>query len=542
MGAGLGEGAGNGRARTRNSQFFDFFDQGLRALLEDRYARVPEGRMMPVRQAAPRRLVRIVVADHGPPGSQGIGPDAGCIEGMVHVFHRLADLPRSLRPDVGNESVPAPSGIKRWPAPPSCQYHCLVPDFQLAFAPSMRSIDRAEWDALASRYDSPFLGWGFLALLEESKSVSPERGWTPLHLLLRRGSRLVAAAPVYVKTSSGGEFVWDFEFARVAEANGITWYPKLVGMIPVTPSPAWRVMVAEGEDEEALVGSVLEILIDAAYSNQLGGFHVLWPAPDAAELIGRLRGTDRLAGTRGRRSRGSAAGAPGPEGLVAWEHQAFVWNDEGYGDFAGYLAAFSKNMRRNVLRERSGLDAGRIERRIIEAREAAGTPGLLGRMADYYETTNDRFGPWAARWLERDFFLRLPEFMPEGWMLGAAFAEGDKEPIALSFLMRGAKSIWGRYWGCARFEAGLHFELCYYLPIEWALRNGIVRFDPGMGSEHKARRGFRSVLAPSFHAICDPRMAKAFSQAVAEANRSEMAEIAALNADLPFKAIAKESS
>ena len=405
----------------------------------------------------------------------------------------------------------------------------------------MRSIDRAEWDSLASRYDSPFLSWGFLALLEESGSVSQERGWTPLHLLLRRGSRLVAAAPLYAKTSSGGEFVWDFQFARAAEANGITWYPKLVGMIPLTPSPAWRVMIAEGEDEEGLVAAVLEILTDTARSNQLGGFHALWPAPDMAlrlrsHSLARKGATGVGPGTSFPPRPKGRIGGEGLPGLVAWEHQSFIWNDEGYGDFAGYLAAFSKNMRRNVQRERSGLDENRIERRVIGAAEAGSTPGLLEKMADFYETTNDRFGPWAARWLERDFFLRLPEFMPEGWILGAAFAEGEKEPVALSFLMRGAKTIWGRYWGCARFEAGLHFELCYYLPIEWALANGVESFDPGMGSEHKARRGFRSVLAPSFHAVTDPRMARAFARAVEEANREESATVAALNGDLPFKA------
>ncbi len=387
----------------------------------------------------------------------------------------------------------------------------------------MRSIDKTAWNTLASRYDSPFLDWGFLALLEESGSVTPRRGWTPLHLLLRRGPDLIAAAPLYAKTSSGGEFVWDFEFARVAQANGIAWYPKLVGMVPLTPSPAWRVMTAEGEDEEALIATVLDILVDTAISNQLGGFHALWPAPDMAA---RLR--KPLASNYGSDPHSHPA-------LIAWEHQSFIWKNEGYGDFPAYLASFSKNMRRNVLRERAGLDDNRIERRIMPAQEVAATRGLLEKMADFYETTNDRFGPWAARWLERDFFLRLPEFMPRGWMLGAAFAEGEHEPIALSFLLRGEKSIWGRYWGCARFEAGLHFELCYYLPIEWALRNGVDSFDPGMGSEHKARRGFRSVLAPSFHSIRDPRMAGAFSRAVAEANRAEAAEVAALNADLPFK-------
>jgi len=403
-----------------------------------------------------------------------------------------------------------------------------VATFELSFAPSMRAIDRAEWDSLAARYDSPFLRWGFLALLEESGSVVPERGWTPLHALLRRDGLLVAAAPLYAKTSSGGEFIWDFEFARAAEANDIAWYPKLVGMVPLTPSPTWRVIVRKDEDEMQLTASLLDALVEMARANGFGGFHAQWPAPDMAGAMTELASDSR------------GGGLPS---LVAWEHQSFLWTDEGYGDFTGYLGAFSKNMRRNVLRERTGLDKRGVARRVIEAGEAAAAPRLLERMADFYESTNDRFGPWAARWLTRDFFLRLPEFLPEGWVLGAAFDPSDnKDPIALSFLMRGERALWGRYWGSARFEAGLHFELCYYLPIEWALAQGIARFDPGMGSEHKARRGFRSVLAPSFHAIVDPRMARAFANAMVGANRAEEGGIAELNADLPFKATEESKS
>jgi hypothetical protein len=422
---------------------------------------------------------------------------------------------------------------RRFAFPLFQRYPETVSELSLSFATSMSSMsaaDRAAWDSLASRYGCPFYMWGFLALLEESGSIVPEKGWTPIHLLLKREGRLVGAAPLYAKTASNGEFVFDFEFARVAQDNDIAWYPKLVAMIPVTPSPLWRVLVAEGEDESALTKLVLDAALELARTNGFGGFHVLWPSDSVAALLRQRRAL-------GRDLRRGRAG----EDFTAWEHQTFLWKDRlpeapaGFGSFEGWLGAFSKNMRRNVLREREGLDAAGVERRIIESDEAAGTPGLLSRMADFYEDTNERFGPWAARWLERDFFLRLPEFMPTGWIMGAGFAPGDKEPIGLSFMMRGDQGLWGRYWGSSRFEAGLHFELCYYLPIEWALSRGLGFFDPGMGSEHKARRGFHSVLAPSFHAIFEARMADLVHRSLEPANRGAAQAVTLLNGELPYR-------
>ncbi|MBL8965571.1 MAG: GNAT family N-acetyltransferase [Spirochaetaceae bacterium] len=391
-------------------------------------------------------------------------------------------------------------------------------DLELAFAPRMAAIDRAEWDALALPYGNPLLSWGFLALLEESGSIVPERGWTPSHLLLRRGGRLVAAAPFYVKTSSAGEFVFDYELAELARELGGRYYPKLVGMVPATPSPAWRVLVAPGEDEAALAALVVDGAAEAARGAGLSGLHLQWVAEDLHPLLRVKRG------------------------FAEWQRQSFLWSDSGargepFGDFPGYLAAFSKNMRRNVGRERAGLAAAGVTSRVIGAEEAAAIPGLLGRMADYYGTTNDKFGPWAARFLERDFFLRLPEFLPKGWLLAAGYEAGaaPNEPLGLAFLFEGRERLYGRYWGAARAEPGLHFELCYYAPIEYALARGLKSFDPGMGSEHKARRGFRSRLASSFHLVFDRRLARVLAEALPAANAAAAAEARELDFELPFK-------
>ena len=387
------------------------------------------------------------------------------------------------------------------------------------FAQGMRSIPRAEWDALASRYDNPFLSWSFLALLEDSLSICPETGWTSNHLLIHDSGHLVAAAPFYGKTHSMGEFVFDFEFARVADAIGVAWYPKLVGMVPATPAPLWRVLVEQGADEHSLITLALSIAGEAARKAGLGGIHLLWPAPDFVETLSDLPAARQE--------------------YTEWKHSTFIWTDEGYGNFETYLASFSKNMRRNIRRERASVAAAGMETRIILPSDARADPRLMETMADYYEDTNARFGPWSAKFLTRDFFRLLPEYLETGWFMTAGFSRADTStdrlPHALALLFESGNSLYGRYWGTKGKIDGLHFELCYYLPIEYALVHGIKRFDPGMGSEHKARRGFRSVLAPSFHQSFDPRMTAILGKYLPLVGAQEADYAQSLNEELPFK-------
>jgi uncharacterized protein len=427
-----------------------------------------------------------------------------------------------------------------------------VAEYELSFASRFSEIDRAEWDELAAPTGTPLLSWSFLALLESSGSMTPETGWQGAHLLVRKGGRLVAAAPFYVKSHSWGEFVFDFGFAEAAESAGLAWYPKLVGVVPATPAPAWRVLCAPGEDEETLTELALEAAASAARSAGLAGVHVLWPDERTA---GILRGLADRGRASTRRPQRGAAGAGAEARWAEWSHQAFLWSDPGCGDFAGYLDSFSKNMRRNVRREREAVAAAGISTRMIQAEEARALPGLLESMADLYESHNAKFGPWAAKFLTREFFTMLPEYMGEGWAIAAAFEAGSApggaaapggavaapdraaaaEPVALAFFLEGRDRLYGRFYGARRDVPGLHFELCYYLPIEYALARGIRSFDPGMGSPHKARRGFRSIDAPSFHLSFEPRLASLMERVLPEANAAEREEIEALNEELPFK-------
>ncbi len=389
----------------------------------------------------------------------------------------------------------------------------------VTFTQGMRSIPQAEWDGLASCYNNPFLSWSFLALLEDSLSICAETGWTPNHLLIRDSSRLLAAAPFYAKTHSMGEFVFDFEFARVAETIGAVWYPKLIGMIPATPASLWRVLVEQGADGNSLSSLALSIAGKAARKAGLGGIHLLWPAPDFVDALSKL--------------------PDARQNYSEWRHSTFIWTDEGYGNFETYLASFSKNMRRNIRRERASVEAAGIETRIITPVEARADPRIMETMADYYEDTNARFGPWSAKFLTRDFFRLLPEYLETGWFMTAGYSRddssADRQPHALALLFESGDSLYGRYWGTRGKIDGLHFELCYYLPIEYALAHGIKRFDPGMGSEHKARRGFRSVLAPSFHQSFDPRMAAILKKYLPIVGAQEADYARSLNEDLPFK-------
>ena len=389
-----------------------------------------------------------------------------------------------------------------------------MPDLVTSVARRMLDIPREDWDALAAPAGTPLLSWGFLALLEESGSIRPETGWKAAHVLLRDGKtgRPAAAAPFYVRGDSWGEFVFDQGFARAAERAGYPWYPKLSGVVPVTPAPAWRVLTAaggDGPDAATQTGRLLDAAEGLAREGGLAGVHVLWPEEAAAGLL------------------------QARPGWTAWEHQAFLWTDEGYGDFRGWLDSFSKNMRRNVLRERAALAASGVRTRIVGAREAAADPGILALMADLYEAHNDRFGPWAARFLTRDFFLRLPEFLPEGWILGRADRGGHT--VGLSFLFEGRDRLYGRYYGASEDIPFLHFDLCYYLPVEYALARGIRSFDPGMGGEHKARRGFRSYTTPSFHRPIARPVARFLEGILPDLGREEAAAAAALNGDLPYK-------
>ncbi|MDP2792439.1 MAG: peptidogalycan biosysnthesis protein, partial [Rectinemataceae bacterium] len=386
-------------------------------------------------------------------------------------------------------------------------------EYEIAFVSRMTYIPEIEWDALASRFGNPLLGWGYLALLEESGSICPATGWNPVHLTVRRSGKLVAAAPLYIRTDSWGDYVFDFEFAACADRIKAPYYPKLVGTIPATPAPVWRVLTEV--DDSGLESLCIQAAREAARKAGLAGTHFLWVDPGFLPVL-----------------------AKADEGSCEWRHQYFHWTNSGYRDIADCLDSWSKNMRRNVSRERDSVRKSGMETCIISPHDCS--PRYLELMADCYEDTNAKFGPYAAKFLTRDFFIRLPDFMPSGWALSAAFSASRAEPVALAFLLEAERTLYGRFWGRTHQDSkngdetvsGLHFEVCFYTPMEYVIAKGLEGFDPGMGSEHKARRGFRAELCSSFHCLFDRRMQKIFASSMSEINAAELEMITELNRDL----------
>lgn len=369
------------------------------------------------------------------------------------------------------------------------------------------------------------MSWEFHALLEASGAVgaSADPGpvaelWTPAHAVISKGGRDVAYLPLYVIAGSPGSFVWDDGMEAAARSVGRRWYPKLAGAVPFTPAPVWRPLVAPGEDEAETIAASLEALAGLAREGRFGGVHLHWTDPVVASAL-------------------AGVGAPG-RGLVAapwveWRRQVYRWENRGYRSFEDFTGSFSKNMRRNVGRDRADVRGSGVAVRMVRGDEAGADTWAL--MAGLYARTNDRFGPWAARFLPDAFFSMAAAYVGAATVFSAAYEAGSPEPMALAMLFRGPDTLWGRYWGTTRDVPGLHFEACYYAPIEYAIREGLAAFDPGMGGDHKARRGFGSALASSWHLVYDARLRRAYAAAVAEASEAEARHAELLDKELPYK-------
>lgn len=372
---------------------------------------------------------------------------------------------------------------------------------------SLSAVDKSAWDSLAKPLTTPFLEWEWLRLMEVSGSTSAQTGWLPCHLTVWSGPDLIGAAPLYIKGHSAGEFVFDHVWADVADRLGVTYYPKLVGMSPFTPMIGYRFLIAPGENEERLTALIAEEIDRFCRHHQISGCSFHFVDPDWRKRLVRF-------------------------GYSSWLHQSFAWENQGYQSFDDYLAIFKSNQRRNIKRERGALEKMGVQMEVLTGDQIPRS--LPPLMYGFYKRTNDKFGPWGCRYLTPAFFDIVLDYYRRRLVLVVASNGKDESPLGMSFLIAKGDHLYGRYWGCSADMNSLHFNACYYSPIEWAIRRGITQFDPGMGGGHKIRRGFRVVPNYSLHKFSDGRMRRIMETHMEDINRQEQGHITALNREIPL--------
>ena len=372
----------------------------------------------------------------------------------------------------------------------------------------VNEVAPSAWDAMAEEIPTPFLEWEWLNLLEVSGSVGAEKGWLPHHLTLWRGKSLVGAAPLYIKGHSSGEFVFDHAWADVARRLDIAYYPKLVGMSPFSPTIGYRFLISTTENPQELTAVMLAAIDQLIRRYRLAGCSFHYVDPDWGRLLEA-------------------------HGFLSWTHQSFAWRNQNFTSFEDYLKIFKSNQRRNVRRERKAMADQGI--RLIPLTGDAISAELFPLMYRLYAATNAQFGPWGCKYLTEDFFLGLHDRYRRRILLMAAYRGNmDDLPMGMSFLLVKGDRMYGRYWGTQSQANALHFNACYYRPIEWAIDNEIRIFDPGIGGDHKIRRGFEAVPNFSYHRFADGRMQEVLRLNIGRINKIEAANIEAINFERPI--------
>jgi len=368
---------------------------------------------------------------------------------------------------------------------------------------SIAQIDAASWNSLL-RDGQPFLRHEFLLALEESGCAAPRTGWTARHLVLEDAQgRPIGAMPLYRKSHSRGEFVFDFSWASAYAQHGLPYYPKLLCAVPFTPVRGPRLLVRPGADPKLMNHTLIKAAIDYARGERLSSWHVLFPTDDTAE---RLKSA----------------------GLILRRDCQFHWYNHGYESFDAFLSTFTAEKRKKAKRERRRVAEAGIEFDTLHGGDM--NDALWDAVYPFYADTFYRHGH--EPYLNLDFFKLLAASMPDQLMLKVARIRS--EPIAVAIFFVGRDALFGRYWGAGGNYHSLHFETCYYQGIEYCIDKKLQRFEPGTQGEHKVPRGFVPTLMSSAHFVADPRFAAAIRDFAAREARGVDSYAAAVNEHVPY--------
>jgi predicted N-acyltransferase len=385
-------------------------------------------------------------------------------------------------------------------------------ELRIRVLPAIADVPAAAWDACANPKSNsqdhaynPFISHAFLSALEASGSASTRTGWQPQHLIAEtQEGAVLGAAPAYLKAHSRGEYVFDAGWADAYERAGGNYYPKLQVSVPFTPATGRRLLVPDTENAEPIRQGLARGLIELAKLRDASSVHVTFAPENEWRLLGEL-------------------------GFLQRNDQQFHWENAGYATFDDFLNALAARKRKAIKRERrEALEHG------IEVQWLTGsdlTETVWDHFFAFYIETGSR--KWGRPYLTRQFYSLIGETMPDKVLLVMAKRAGRTIAGAINFI--GSDTLFGRHWGAIEHHPFLHFELCYYQAIEYAIQHKLRRVEAGAQGEHKLARGYMPVTTYSAHYIADPSLRRA----IADYLKRERAYVAAAGSELaamgPFR-------
>jgi predicted N-acyltransferase len=369
---------------------------------------------------------------------------------------------------------------------------------------TITTVPATAWDACAGD-DNPFVSHAFLRALEESRSVGGRSGWAPRHVVVEdSGGALLAATPMYVKSHSQGEYVFDHGWAQAFERAGGSYYPKLQVAVPFTPVPGPRLLVRPGAAADDARSALIHGLVEIAKRTGVSSLHITFPHEDDAQ---------RLADA----------------GLMLRLGLQYHWTNKGYGSFEDFLAELSSRKRKAIRKERREALADGLTVRALSGDDIK--PRHWDAFFAFYMDTGSR--KWGRPYLTRAFFECIGATLADRIVLMLAEQEG--RPVAGALNLRGRDALYGRNWGCLGDFRFLHFEACYYQAIDYAIAHKLARVEAGAQGEHKIQRGYLPVPTWSAHWIRDPGFAAAVEDFLGRERAAVEAEIRGLMEYSPFR-------
>ena len=363
-------------------------------------------------------------------------------------------------------------------------------------------IGAADWDACAGN-DNPFVSHAFLSALEDSGSANARTGWLPQHAVLRsENGQIVAIVPMYAKSHSYGEYVFDHGWANALERSGERYYPKLQAAVPFSPVPGPRLL--RRPDTNVPHAALANALEQACQSLGVSSVHITFCTQEEWAGLGDAGWLKRIG-------------------------MQFHWENEAYADFEGFLGALSSRKRKVLRRERRDANAAGLTFHALSGSDIA--ERHWDAFYSFYQSTVDR--KWGSAYLTRRFFSMLSERL--GHKVVLMYAENAGKPVAGALNLAGSEALYGRNWGCRGDWPFLHFELCYYRAIDWAIAHGLKRVEAGAQGRHKIQRGYLPKHTYSAHWLAHKGLHRAVANFLIEERAGIEAEMAALAEESPFR-------